>query len=126
MAQDAVIRAWRRLTTLRVDQRRREWLASIARNEAFRHRSRRRPELLATVEPDDGTDDIRVLTAAERADVNAALARLATPDRLLLQLRYAEDLTQAAIATLLQLPEGTVKVRLHRARSRFREVYGEL
>ena len=38
-------------------------------------------------------------------------------------MRYTEDLTQAAIAEKLGIPEGTVKVRLHRARARLKRVY---
>ena len=47
---------------------------------------------------------------------------LADGDRRVLHLRYAEDLTQAEVARRLGLPEGTVKVRLHRARGRLRRV----
>jgi RNA polymerase sigma-70 factor (ECF subfamily) len=39
-------------------------------------------------------------------------------------LRYGEDMTQAAIAQLLDIPEGTVKVRLHRARDKLRRAFG--
>jgi RNA polymerase sigma-70 factor (ECF subfamily) len=35
-------------------------------------------------------------------------------------LRYWADLTQPEVARLTKLPEGTVKVRLHRARQRLR------
>jgi RNA polymerase sigma-70 factor (ECF subfamily) len=35
-------------------------------------------------------------------------------------MRYGEDLTQAEVARRLGVPEGTVKVRLHRARRRLR------
>ena len=38
-------------------------------------------------------------------------------------MRYEEDLTQAAIAAKLGIPEGTVKVRLHRARNKLRRAY---
>jgi RNA polymerase sigma-70 factor (ECF subfamily) len=38
-------------------------------------------------------------------------------------MRYAEDLTQGAIARRLGIPEGTVKVRLHRARAKLRLLY---
>jgi RNA polymerase sigma-70 factor, ECF subfamily len=36
------------------------------------------------------------------------------------RLRYEEDLTQAGIARRLGIPEGTVKVRLHRVRDKLR------
>ena len=42
---------------------------------------------------------------------------------MLLRLRYNEDLTQAAIARRLGIPEGTVKVRLHRVRAKLRRAY---
>lgn len=116
IAQDAVLRAWRAEGTLRDTARRREWLAAIARNEALRHYARRRPEPVETIESGEGAEDERVLSAIDRADLERALARLNDPDRLLLKLRYIDDLTQAAIAALLDVPEGTVKIRLHRAR----------
>jgi RNA polymerase sigma-70 factor (ECF subfamily) len=125
IAQDALLRAWRRRSTLRESDRRNEWLATIVRNEAFRHRSRVRPEPVASVETFEGADDERVIATVERADLHAALERLDEPDRKLLMLRYGEDLTQAAIARLLEIPEGTVKVRLHRARDKLRRAYGK-
>jgi RNA polymerase sigma-70 factor, ECF subfamily len=64
-----------------------------------------------------------VLAAVELADLHAALRELSERDRLLLELRYEEDLTQAAIARRLGIPEGTVKVRLHRARAKLRLLY---
>lgn len=59
-------------------------------------------------------------TTVERADIEAALQRLSEHDRQLIRLRYEEDLTQTAIASRLALPEGTVKVRLHRLRHKLR------
>jgi RNA polymerase sigma-70 factor, ECF subfamily len=65
-----------------------------------------------------------VLATVERADLHAALNRLDERERLLLRLRYDEDLTQAAIARRLGIPEGTVKVRLHRVRAKLRRAIG--
>ena len=55
-----------------------------------------------------------------RLTVEQALGTLAERDRRVLHLRYAEDLTQVEVARRMGLPEGTVKVRLHRARGRLR------
>jgi RNA polymerase sigma-70 factor, ECF subfamily len=71
-----------------------------------------------------GADDERVIATVERADLHAALKLLDERDRTLLELRYSEDMTQAAIAQLLEIPEGTVKVRLHRARDKLRRAFG--
>ena len=120
IAQDAVLRAWRWRSNLREGKNRRQWLAAIVRNEAFRQHARVRPEPVAAIDSAEGVDDERVVTTVERADIEAALQRLSEHDRQLIRLRYEEDLTQTAIASRLALPEGTVKVRLHRLRHKLR------
>jgi RNA polymerase sigma-70 factor, ECF subfamily len=120
IAQDALLRAWRRRSTLRESGSRKQWLATIVRNEAFRQHARVRPDPVDTMETDVGIDDERVMATVERADIQAALGRLNERDRQLVRLRYEEDLTQAGIARRLGLPEGTVKVRLHRVRNKLR------
>jgi len=121
IAQDALLRAWRRRSTLRDADRRKEWLGTIVRNEAFRHHSRVRPDPVDEVDSWEGEEDERIVSTVERADLHAALKRLSERDRKLLELRYEEDLTQEAIARRLGIPDGTVKVRLHRVRHRLRE-----
>ena len=123
IAQDALLRAWRRRSTLRDGDRRNQWLATIVRNEAFRQHARVRPDPIATIESHEGAEDEQVVATVERADLHAALGRLSDKDRQLLLLRYDEDLTQAAIASRLGIPEGTVKVRLHRARDKLRRAF---
>jgi RNA polymerase sigma-70 factor (ECF subfamily) len=123
IAQDALLRAWRRRSTLREADRRNQWLATIVRNEAFRQHARVRPDPTSMIETYEGAEDAQVVATVERADLHAALKRLSEKDRELLELRYEEDLTQAAIARRLGIPEGTVKVRLHRARDKLRRAY---
>jgi len=123
IAQDALLRAWRRRSTLREADRRNQWLATIVRNEAFRQHARVRPDPTSKIETQEGAEDAQVVATVERADLHAALRRLNAKDRALLELRYGEDLTQQAIARRLGIPEGTVKVRLHRARDKLRRAY---
>jgi RNA polymerase sigma-70 factor (ECF subfamily) len=118
-AQEALLRAWRMRTRVAVRDPK-AWLTRIARNEALRMVSResilaRRHagedvELLAGVEWERGVRD--------RLAASMALAALPLPDREVLHLRYLEDLTQTEVAHRLGIPEGTAKVRLHRARKR--------
>lgn len=123
IAQDALLRAWRRRSTLRDSDRRTQWLATIVRNEAFRQHARLRPDPTSSIEFSEGAEDERVLAAVELADLHAALNLLSERDRQLLEMKYEEDLTQGMIARRLGIPEGTVKVRLHRARNRLRLLY---
>jgi RNA polymerase sigma-70 factor, ECF subfamily len=78
------------------------------------------------LETHEGAEGAQVVATVERADLHAALQRLSDRDRQLLKLRYTEDLTQSAIAQRLGIPEGTVKVRLHRARNKLRKAYTPL
>jgi RNA polymerase sigma-70 factor (ECF subfamily) len=60
---------------------------------------------------------------ADPADVRDVLARLPVRHRAVLVLRELEGLDEAAVAELLGIPAGTVKSRLHRARSSFRKAW---
>lgn len=124
IAQDALLRAWRRRSTLRDCERRKDWLATIVRNEAFRQHARVRPDPIASIETKEAAEDEQIVSTVERADLHAALKRLDDRDRELIQLRYNEDLTQEAIARRLGIPDGTVKVRLHRVRHKLRRALG--
>jgi RNA polymerase sigma-70 factor, ECF subfamily len=123
IAQEALLRAWRKRSTLRDASSRKSWLAAILRNEAFRYYSRPRPDPTDLVEFLDGREDELLLSTVDRADLHEALGVLSDRERALLALRYEEDLTQPAIAARLGIPEGTVKVQLHRARVKLRRAY---
>jgi RNA polymerase sigma-70 factor (ECF subfamily) len=119
IAQEALIRAWRHSAGLRESERRWNWLARIVRNEALRERGRAHPEPIA--DPERNGNLAAAETAPEEGgDLEQALAQLTREERVLIRLRYADDLTQRSIARLLEIPEGTVKVRLHRARAKLR------
>jgi RNA polymerase sigma-70 factor (ECF subfamily) len=124
IAQDSMVRAWRKRSTLRNREARKSWLGTIVRNEALRELARKRPIVSDTLEVAHGSDDERVLATVERADLHAALERLNKRDRQLVRLRYDEDMTQEAIAHRLGIPLGTVKVRLHRVRAKLRREIG--
>jgi RNA polymerase sigma-70 factor (ECF subfamily) len=111
-----VLRAWRSRGKLRRHDSRTGWLATIVRNEAARHHERTSRHPIAELDPAHGGEDDELSTIQLRADLQAAVGQLEDADRQLLDLRYSQDLTQPAIARALNLPEGTVKVRLHRAR----------
>jgi RNA polymerase sigma-70 factor, ECF subfamily len=118
-AQDAAIRAWRRRATCHDAPA--AWVRAIARNEGLRVAGRRRAEA-----PLDEAMPIAcdVHGTGEAHDVRVAIQALEASDRLLLLLRYWGDLTQPEVARATALPEGTVKVRLHRARERLRVTLG--
>jgi len=126
--QEALVRAWRRRGTCRGADRM-PWMRQIARNEALRMLDRRRRRLehellddatvLATVADEDALEAHEDLLL--RMEVEQAVGCLSIADRQLLALRYERDLSQPEVARMLGIPEGTVKIRLHRLRGRLRK-----
>ena len=119
--QEAMARAWRQRHRCHTPERPVPWVLQITRNEAYRLMERRtrgdQCDLDSMAElpaPSEGDGE----RTHQRLDVRRALARLSAEDRVLVGLRYEEDLAQPRIAGLLQMPEGTIKVRLHRIRKR--------
>ena len=131
VAQEAFIRAFRKLESFRAESKFSTWLISITINEA---RTRLRRQALVRMEPLDQLPDkdksispalLRdwreiPLEAVERAEVRN-LIRLAVeqlPDiyRQVFLMRDVEELTINETAEALNISIPSVKVRLHRAR----------
>jgi RNA polymerase sigma-70 factor (ECF subfamily) len=126
VAQDALLRAWRHRGRQQTSGSELWWARRIARNEALRRLARqtRRQDVYTDAPMDQLVDpsvDQDVMELAEIIDLREAIAELTPMDALLLRLRYERDLTQPRLARLAGLPEGTVKIRLHRIRARLRE-----
>jgi RNA polymerase sigma-70 factor, ECF subfamily len=123
--QEALVRAWLRRDACRSPEAPLPWLLEITRNEARRLIGREarhgHRELVDTL-PEHTDRDDEFAGATTRMTVEHAMRRLGDRDQRVLRLRYAEDLTQGEVARLLGVPEGTVKVRLHRARRRLRRL----
>ena len=59
-----------------------------------------------------------------RLALQSALTEMPEPERIVIVMAYAEDLSQSEIAARLGWPLGTVKTRTRRALRRMREVLG--
>ena len=126
--------AWRRIDDVPRGDAARPWLYGVARNVLSNHRrgawrhdrltDRLRGELrLMTESAQSSTAQIDEIDV-----VRAALGRLSADDRELLQLTTWEGLSPNDVALAMDVPPGTVRSRLHRARRQLRrelEVAGE-
>lgn len=120
--QDCWLRILRAMPRLRDPARLRPWLFGIARRTAMDRlrvqyaeppETEVDPALLAAELPDDARDD-------DLAAMHAELGRLPLIEREVLELFYLRELSLTQLAEVLDLPVGTVKSRLFRARQLLR------
>lgn len=116
--QEAFIQAFRAIGNIRPGAPFGPWFYAILTNRARRLAIRRRwrwlPLLSAEALPDVGA--AKALDSAENGHVWEATRRLPVELRVVVALRYVLDMSEAEMASVLNLPTGTVKSRLHRAR----------
>jgi RNA polymerase sigma-70 factor (ECF subfamily) len=125
VAQEAILRSYRRFARLRDPSRFRAWLVRITFRLALDHgRSARRRELRetawATDLPKPTAEDIAAANEFGRR-LQDAMAALSEKSRLVLLLTSMDGHSLEEVAELLQLPLGTVKSRLHSARKQLAE-----
>ncbi|NIP84413.1 MAG: sigma-70 family RNA polymerase sigma factor [Planctomycetales bacterium] len=130
VVQDAFVQAFVKLHTFRGNSAFYTWLYRIALNLAISHCRRRRPTVSLEQsreatghQPVDNRDGPAAgLEQQERAaQLQQALALLSDEHRTILVLREMEEYSYEQIAELLDLPIGTVRSRLYRARLQLRD-----
>jgi RNA polymerase sigma-70 factor (ECF subfamily) len=128
--QDSFVQAYTKLDSFRGDAQFFTWLYRIAMNVALSRRRRRRPvasleaaKTAAGEEPMDAAvgPDHQMLTDERSVQLHSALADLGDQHRKILVLRELEGCSYEVIADILELPVGTVRSRLFRARLQLRD-----
>lgn len=126
---DAAATAWSHWADLRDPERFEAWFGRILINtcrDRLRRRRRRIVEIVRSPAPAEHPlipdhADARAL----RDLIRGSLTRLSPDERIVVVLRFDEDLTVPAIGRLIGVPEGTVKSRLHHALAKLRTVIEE-
>ncbi len=130
VAQEAFVQAYLKLASFAGESAFYTWLYRIAINTAISRRRRRREETsveqsreLFGLEPHDDAEQAedRLLREERAVQVRWALGRLSAEHRAILVLREIEGCDYDAIAQILDLPVGTVRSRLHRARLQLKD-----
>jgi RNA polymerase sigma-70 factor, ECF subfamily len=119
LAQQVFLTAWRSLTQLRSAAAFDGWLKRVMVTTWLEELRRRKITYAAELDADLGGSYRD--TTAERLDLDGALALLPPAVRLCVVLAYDEGLSHSEIATLTQLPLGTVKSHVARGAARLRE-----
>ncbi len=129
VTQEVLVRLWRHRD--RIDPARtRAWVSQVTRNLVIDYARQRRQrsamfaegaDAEATAVAVDAHPDRGVIDGELRAALEFAIARLDEPYRTILVMREIQDCAYNEIADTLNMPLGTIKVYLHRARRRVRE-----
>ena len=132
VVQEVFLSAMRALRRFRGEAKLSTWFHRVTINAALdvgRKRSRRPVTALDAV-PDRASDDPGPDEAAEMAAraqaVHAALARISEDHRSVIVLHDLQGLDYAEVASALDVPVGTVKSRIHRARAELARLLGHL
>ena len=122
VVQDAMIRAWKSLDSLREDEAAKPWLMTIVRRENARFFERKR---LETVDIDElvGAPTMQLATEdnTDRGDMLRAILALDEDYREPLALQVLMGHSTKEIADIMGLSNGAVLTRLHRARKKLIE-----
>ena len=118
-AQNAVLKAYRNLGSLKQRGYFKTWLISILKNECFDMLKRRRPTLDVTEQ------ELSYEMAVPDVDLNRAFDQLSPEERLPITLYYYEGYDTREIAKLTEVSEGTVRSRLSRGRASLRAMLQE-
>lgn len=108
--QNAVLRAYERLDTLKKEEYFRTWITRILINVCNRQlRSRKKTAAYHETQQ-------AAASPQEAAEVRAAVEGLPMKLRQVVVLYYMQDFSTKEIASILRIPKGTVLSRLSRAR----------
>ncbi|HEV8607935.1 MAG TPA: sigma-70 family RNA polymerase sigma factor [Tepidisphaeraceae bacterium] len=128
-AQEAFLRAWRKLETLKEPQCFGNWLLGIARNvalDAGRKLRRQATEPLVDQTVATSADPLQQMDQREQSDrIAAAIQQLDEVSRSAVVLRYYESLSSREIGQLIGLSPAAVDMRLMRARQQLRQFLGD-
>jgi RNA polymerase sigma-70 factor (ECF subfamily) len=132
VVQEAFLNAYQSLESFKGDSLFFTWLYRIAVNTAISLKRKRRVTMRLevgrdgeqTIEPVDPSDLSRPEHALEQAEegqrIRQALARLSPEHRAVLVMKDMEGQKYETMAEILQVPIGTIRSRLHRARLELR------
>ena len=143
LAQETFLRVFKKIQDYNNSAKFSTWLYTIASNLAkdeFKRRSRHPAKSLdwkggqdttrsvpqVKADTTESVPDVRLEHDEVRVNVNKALDRLEAHDREILVLKDVQGLSYEEIAQILELPMGTVKSRISRARVAFKDVWKDM
>ena len=130
LSQDIFVKAYRALSTFRGDSKFSTWLYTIVNTSCITFLRKKKLEIYSleneniferVENKDSGFSANQVEQKSKLNMVNKAIAMLNPDDAGLITLFYKAEQSLAEIGQIMKLDPNTLKVRLHRARTRLKE-----
>ena len=119
--QEALLKAYENLPSLREDRYFRSWLVRILLNECYRIQ-RHQKKIVAY---EEYMDQEEAEQAASYSELYQAILLLSREQRVAVTLFYIDGFSIEEISMIIGTGKSTVKTRLYRARARLRELLGD-
>jgi RNA polymerase sigma-70 factor (ECF subfamily) len=123
LCQEIFIKAWMNLKKLKKPEAFSGWLATLARRSCLNAIEKRKRRM----EVGEGETELENLKPTmppsfdnARTLLEEAIARLSLRDRQLITLSYLQELSSDEVARIMEIPPGTVRVYLMRAREKLK------
>jgi RNA polymerase sigma-70 factor (ECF subfamily) len=120
LAQETFLKAYTSIRSFKGLSKFSTWLYRIAYNEFYSYTRKRHEERLLE-EPDEPLGSYEN-NSNSRLDINTALKALNATERTIITLYYLQDVPIKKITEITELPEGTIKSHLSRARAKMAQV----
>jgi len=122
LAQEVFLKIYRGLPYFRGEARLSTWIFRIVSNVCAQDRSQARDLKPAVSVREPGANDTAFADLELRDRLDKAIAQLPENYRLLIAAHYLQGVQYEALAEALDIPIGTVKTHLYRAKRRLREL----
>ena len=131
ICQEVFVKVFRKLRSFKFESKLSTWIGRIAYNSALNHIQKKKPELYEDISPEGVTIDSleSSVTAPDMTVERNNMAEILREEiskipiqyRTIITLYHLEEMTYNEISEIMNLPEGTVKSHLFRARKLLKE-----
>lgn len=133
LTHDIFLRAFLKITTLKDAEKFRGWISSIAYNMCINHLNLKKDFRAESVEDhgelsnenDKEDKEDKILLEITLDQLQSLLQKLTDSDRMVLMMRYQDEMSILEIKEALSIGESAVKMRLKRAKEKLAKLFEE-
>jgi RNA polymerase sigma-70 factor (ECF subfamily) len=118
--QEAALKAWKRMGSLRDEASARSWFLAIVANQCRSERRRHRWSVIRQAEVESDAKPAGEVVSADSLDIDRELAKVPREDRLALFLYFYLDLPMEEVGHVLGVSAAGAKTRVYRAAKKLR------